>query len=72
MKSIPGVWESFVNVQLDPYVGEEFEYKHLTYWWCKEFFPKSYETIWKYKGEPRNMDELRELKIKYVRNSASD
>jgi hypothetical protein len=57
MKSIPGVWESLVNVRLEPYT-EAFDYEHMTYWWCKEFLPKSSETIWKYKGGPRNWDEL--------------
>ena len=57
MKSIPGVWESLVNIQMEPYTAG-FDHGHLTYWWCKEFLPKSDETTWRYKGGPRNWEEL--------------
>lgn len=57
MKSVPGVCESLVNIQMVPY-SARVDIRHFTYWWLKEAVPGSGETSWKYIGGPRSLDEL--------------
>lgn len=57
--NMPGAWEAIVQIEMAPYTAN-YKMRRLSYHWFKEFKPKTYESFWRFEGDARNWEELRE------------